>query len=898
MVSPEGRTNFQNQLKQLIGSIQYSNDYDVHTALILAPSYAKTIDEKYYQQDKNVWQRCREYVDLFGIMQKNANALDLIIEEAKATLRSWGSQDPSFMLTNSKLTMQMTMTPEKTSYVAHGLEGQKLLKQGPSLPSYRGLNIINSRSFATEEGKRPRDMLDRRVRVAEYYIVKGVTCDATTMQPVDQGYVEMYDQSKNQMFRLTFEQLYEASQLPGETSRELTTLQTSGDIRRIEKEIQDFVDRFEQLKGQLPRSSMGSAFSMQHPHARLMMPDPTQKHYEKSRPLAKIGTWPPNRVEHFGTPKFTFSAGADSSGSESPEPVLEWCQYLKTNFARATVSAKTVADRIQELVPLRSAYLQQKSEVPLLQQGVFGENGAVPFRVEDSPGEYTKLQESEYETWKTSSVQMTFAHVKNYESIMLAQLPQDIRSNAWQTTEGDNPGYINRIYCAILAMSYACEKLQSGASFGAITVTVNLLPAFFDYGSNSISDWESYTINGSARSVFAVATNPQDAVSAAECDVRVLMAFVALVVCPDEDEFNADEIWAILDDTKSQNIDLQGTDATRTRLEAMLKKSVLNDLSSYCESLRGGFAIAFEPPDDPIPPSAPMPASSESTAPTAPTAPTAAEDGTSTHVPPNTYVPGTYVPAAYESYTKEEANAMLEALKNEVEAQYAKLTELKALQHHHDRLREQVHNLATASGGASIGDTDLKIRNLELELDGTRVEMKQLRDEYDLYTARTRGLLDNLVIQLNNMTDDLTTNLRPLIIDLENRINRLEGMPSSIPTAAARGPVPPAPAASTPVPAKPTVLRDFVIVRPVIEHQMLGIVMGRGGKDELGCTFWGQTELSVYDDSMHGLFPSRFSQIWCALQGPVAGAEGCCHSRFSKIPAGVRRVVLGAPAVC
>jgi len=30
------------------------NDYDVHTALILAPSYAKTIDEKYYQQDKNV----------------------------------------------------------------------------------------------------------------------------------------------------------------------------------------------------------------------------------------------------------------------------------------------------------------------------------------------------------------------------------------------------------------------------------------------------------------------------------------------------------------------------------------------------------------------------------------------------------------------------------------------------------------------------------------------------------------------------------------------------------------------------------------------------------------------------------------------------------------------------
>jgi len=45
---------------------------------------------------------------------------------------------------------------------------------------------------------------------------------------------------------------------------------------------------------------------------------------------------------------------------------------------------------------------------------------------------------------------------------------------------------------------------------------------------------------------------------------------------------------------------------------------------------------------------------------------------------------------------------------------------------------------------------------------------------------------------------------------------------------------------------------DIVMVRPNIEHNMLGVVMGRGGKDDLGATFWGQTELSVYDDGMHG----------------------------------------------
>jgi hypothetical protein len=46
---------------------------------------------------------------------------------------------------------------------------------------------------------------------------------------------------------------------------------------------------------------------------------------------------------------------------------------------------------------------------------------------------------------------------------------------------------------------------------------------------------------------------------------------------------------------------------------------------------------------------------------------------------------------------------------------------------------------------------------------------------------------------------------------------------------------------------------EIVIVRPNIEHYMLGIIMGLGGS-ELGNTLWGQTELSVYDDSMHGIW--------------------------------------------
>lgn len=45
-----------------------------------------------------------------------------------------------------------------------------------------------------------------------------------------------------------------------------------------------------------------------------------------------------------------------------------------------------------------------------------------------------------------------------------------------------------------------------------------------------------------------------------------------------------------------------------------------------------------------------------------------------------------------------------------------------------------------------------------------------------------------------------------------------------------------------------------ILLRPNIEHEMLAAVFGRGGTQELGCTFWGQTELSCYDDAQHGIW--------------------------------------------
>ena len=170
---PVWRTfSIHDHVKQLLCSIERTNDLDVHIALVLATSYAKEYMEKYLSTDKTPFQICREYVDLFSMMQKNPNALDIFIEEAKTQLLIWGSPEPTFLLCNSKLTSNMQMTLESTNYVTQGMDGVWRFRQGPNITSYRGLSVIHSLAYSRETCNVPRDVLRLLVLVGKYYRVQ------------------------------------------------------------------------------------------------------------------------------------------------------------------------------------------------------------------------------------------------------------------------------------------------------------------------------------------------------------------------------------------------------------------------------------------------------------------------------------------------------------------------------------------------------------------------------------------------------------------------------------------------------------------------------------------------------------------------------------------------------
>ncbi|KAJ1466321.1 hypothetical protein T484DRAFT_1756745 [Baffinella frigidus] len=177
-------------------------------ALITAPNYERTEVEKYAYTDSDPTQVLRKYVDMFGMCQKNPNGLDVLIEDAREVFKKWGASEPSFILTNSKLGYQQNMTLEKTQFITNGVDGIKRLKAGPDLKSYRGLNIINSRHFSMEAGRQPRDLLNRRVRVAEHYKLPPYT--ATELA---QNTVLLYDQGRDQMAPVSCKDLFDSSRI-------------------------------------------------------------------------------------------------------------------------------------------------------------------------------------------------------------------------------------------------------------------------------------------------------------------------------------------------------------------------------------------------------------------------------------------------------------------------------------------------------------------------------------------------------------------------------------------------------------------------------------------------------------------------------------------------------------
>jgi len=83
MMSAMGMQNFESQIKQVVQSIQTTNDLDVHQALLTAPSYQNKVRESYYV-DQYIHKALQDYKDNFGFVQVRAPAHALALARVHA----------------------------------------------------------------------------------------------------------------------------------------------------------------------------------------------------------------------------------------------------------------------------------------------------------------------------------------------------------------------------------------------------------------------------------------------------------------------------------------------------------------------------------------------------------------------------------------------------------------------------------------------------------------------------------------------------------------------------------------------------------------------------------------------------------------------------------------------
>lgn len=126
--------------------------------------------------------------------------------------------------------IQLTMTPEKTNFITQGYDGIKRLKQGPMLDSYRGLNIIHSRQYSLETGAPPRDLLRRRVRVAEYYRIPWQSSFAGAQ---DRVMIDLYDESRDTFFTVSWKDLIQHAALDDADRLKFDNLETAAEVQDV-----------------------------------------------------------------------------------------------------------------------------------------------------------------------------------------------------------------------------------------------------------------------------------------------------------------------------------------------------------------------------------------------------------------------------------------------------------------------------------------------------------------------------------------------------------------------------------------------------------------------------------------------------------------------------------------
>lgn len=172
MGTSEGQEHYRRNLLGIAQCVQETANHDVMAAIFSCDNYDREWEASHGVMTDGIRRAVNEEVYAYARLQKQANGLDIAIEDAKKRMKRYGVT-PDTLVIPPKVAIYLTMVrPEKTQYWLAGPTGAKNLRAGPdAMTSFRGLNVFETRSFDVYSGETPVDLGLRRRQVGEFYPV-------------------------------------------------------------------------------------------------------------------------------------------------------------------------------------------------------------------------------------------------------------------------------------------------------------------------------------------------------------------------------------------------------------------------------------------------------------------------------------------------------------------------------------------------------------------------------------------------------------------------------------------------------------------------------------------------------------------------------------------------------
>jgi hypothetical protein len=171
MSTEEGQEMYRRNLIGIAQSIQETANHDVMAAIFSCDSYDQRWERDHGIVTDGLRRLMHEEVYRFAAVQKEANGLDILVEDAKKRMGRYGVA-PDTLVIPPKLSIYMSLVrPEKSQYYIGGPPAMENVKRGGAISDFRNLSVYETRSFDVYKGEPPVDISLRRRQVGEYYTV-------------------------------------------------------------------------------------------------------------------------------------------------------------------------------------------------------------------------------------------------------------------------------------------------------------------------------------------------------------------------------------------------------------------------------------------------------------------------------------------------------------------------------------------------------------------------------------------------------------------------------------------------------------------------------------------------------------------------------------------------------